>query len=121
MRYRKDLAAVTLAAALRPGPAVPRHSSQIESKFAEANGVRLHYLGGGAGRPVLLLHGFGQSSHMWRPLMRELAKNHTVIAADLRGAGQSDAPERAIEIVDGARCARAHDRARVRQGERGRS
>ncbi len=41
---------------------------------------------------MLLLHGFGQSSQMWRPLMRELANSHTVIAADLRGAGQSDAP-----------------------------
>jgi pimeloyl-ACP methyl ester carboxylesterase len=65
----------------------------IESKFAEANGVKLHYLTTGQGDPVLLLHGFAQSSHMWRPLMRELAKNHTVVAADLRGAGQSDAPE----------------------------
>jgi pimeloyl-ACP methyl ester carboxylesterase len=65
---------------------------QVESKFAEANGVRLHYLVTGRGDPVLLLHGFAQSSHMWRPLMRELAKRHTVIAADLRGAGQSDAP-----------------------------
>lgn len=64
----------------------------VESKFAEANGVRLHYLVTGQGDPVLLLHGFGQSSQMWRPLMRELAKDHTVIAADLRGAGQSDAP-----------------------------
>jgi len=69
-------------------PKVP----QIDSKFADANGVKLHYLVTGQGDPVLLLHGFGQSSQMWRPLMRELAKNHTVIAADLRGAGQSDAP-----------------------------
>jgi pimeloyl-ACP methyl ester carboxylesterase len=68
-------------------------AQQVESKFAEANGVRLHYLVVGQGDPVLLLHGFGQSSHMWRPLMRELAKNHTVIAADLHGAGQSDAPD----------------------------
>jgi pimeloyl-ACP methyl ester carboxylesterase len=67
-------------------------AQQIESKFAEANGVRLHYLVVGQGEPVLLLHGFGQSSHMWRPLMRELMKSHTVIAADLRGAGQSAAP-----------------------------
>ena len=65
---------------------------QVESNFAAANGVRLHYLKMGQGDPVLLLHGFGQSSQMWRPLMRELAKDHTVIAADLRGAGQSDAP-----------------------------
>jgi pimeloyl-ACP methyl ester carboxylesterase len=65
---------------------------QVESKFAVANGVRLHYIVTGQGDPVLLLHGFGQSSQMWRPLMRELSKDHTVIAADLRGAGQSDAP-----------------------------
>jgi pimeloyl-ACP methyl ester carboxylesterase len=65
---------------------------QVDSKFAVANGVRLHYIVTGQGDPVLLLHGFGQSSQMWRPLMRELSKDHTVIAADLRGAGQSDAP-----------------------------
>jgi pimeloyl-ACP methyl ester carboxylesterase len=76
------------AAAQQSAPVAP----QIESKFVEANGVKLHYLVTGQGDPVLLLHGFGQSSQMWRPLMRELARNHTVIAADLRGAGQSDAP-----------------------------
>ncbi|HEV8332225.1 MAG TPA: alpha/beta hydrolase [Steroidobacteraceae bacterium] len=65
---------------------------QVESRFAVANGVRLRYIVTGQGDPVLLLHGFGQSSQMWRPLMRELSKDHTVIAVDLRGAGQSDAP-----------------------------
>jgi pimeloyl-ACP methyl ester carboxylesterase len=74
------------------GPGVAMAQQQVESRFAEANGLRLHYLVTGQGDPVLLLHGFGQSSHMWRPLMRELASNHTVIAADLRGAGQSGAP-----------------------------
>jgi len=89
-------AAIALAVAFvaAPGGASAQQPQlPIESKFAEANGVRLHYLVTGQGDPVLLLHGFGQSSHMWRPLMRELAKDHTVIAADLRGAGQSDAPE----------------------------
>lgn len=92
--------AVLIATALGPCPAPAQQSApppvdkgpQIENKFAEANGVKLHYLVTGQGDPVLLLHGFGQSSQMWRPLMRELAKNHTVIAADLRGAGQSEAP-----------------------------
>ena len=94
MSHRWNLAAVTLAAALLLGPAVAlAQQPQIESRFADANGVRLHYLVVGQGEPVLLLHGFGQSSHMWRPLMRELAKSHTVIAADLRGAGQSNAAE----------------------------
>jgi len=81
--------ALLVAWALSPRIAA---AQQVESKFAEANGVRLHYLVTGQGDPVLLLHGFGQSSQMWRPLMRELANSHTVIAADLRGAGQSDAP-----------------------------
>ena len=94
MSHRINLAAVTLAAAILLGPAVTlAQQPQIESRFAEANGVRLHYLVTGQGEPVLLLHGFGQSSHMWRPLMRELAKSHAVIAADLRGSGQSNAAE----------------------------
>ena len=35
----------------------------------------------------MLLHGYAQTSHMWRPLIAELAKTHTVIAPDLRGFG----------------------------------
>jgi pimeloyl-ACP methyl ester carboxylesterase len=64
----------------------------IESKFANVNGVRLHYLAAGTGDPVILLHGYAETSHMWRPLMPELAATHTVIAPDLRGAGQSATP-----------------------------
>jgi pimeloyl-ACP methyl ester carboxylesterase len=68
-------------------------SPAIESRYAEANGVRLHYLIAGEGQPVLLLHGYAQTSHMWRPLIAELAKTHTVIAPDLRGFGGSAKPE----------------------------
>jgi pimeloyl-ACP methyl ester carboxylesterase len=42
---------------------------------------------------VLLLHGYAQTSHMWRPLIAELAKTHTVIAPDLRGFGDSAKPD----------------------------
>jgi pimeloyl-ACP methyl ester carboxylesterase len=42
---------------------------------------------------VLLLHGYAQTSHMWRPLITELAKTHTVIAPDLRGFGDSAKPD----------------------------
>jgi pimeloyl-ACP methyl ester carboxylesterase len=65
----------------------------VESHFAEANGTRLHYLSAGRGEPVILLHGFAQTSHMWLPLVAELAKTHTVIAPDLRGAGASAKPD----------------------------
>jgi pimeloyl-ACP methyl ester carboxylesterase len=63
-----------------------------QSKFAEVNGVKLHYLIAGKGDPILLLHGYAETSHMWLPLIAKLAVNHTVIAPDLRGFGQSAAP-----------------------------
>lgn len=89
------LTACVAAGVFGPSAVLAQQSPPVvESKFASVNGVRLHYLlQTGQGDPVVLLHGFGQSSHMWRPLMRELARDHTVIAVDLRGAGQSDAPE----------------------------
>jgi pimeloyl-ACP methyl ester carboxylesterase len=41
---------------------------------------------------VVLLHGYAETSHMWRPLIEKLADKHTVIAPDLRGFGESSAP-----------------------------
>jgi pimeloyl-ACP methyl ester carboxylesterase len=64
----------------------------VSDAFADVNGVRLHYLVAGQGDPVVLLHGYTQTSHMWRPLMAKLAGTHTVIAPDLRGIGQSSIP-----------------------------
>ena len=66
--------------------------TQISDRFANVNGVKLHYLIAGKGDPVILLHGYAENSHMWRPLMVEVAKSHTVIAPDLRGFGQSSKP-----------------------------
>jgi pimeloyl-ACP methyl ester carboxylesterase len=65
----------------------------IDSRFAEIDGTKLHYLAAGNGDPVFLLHGCAQTSHMWRPLIAELAQSHTVIAPDLRGFGEPAEPE----------------------------
>lgn len=67
----------------------------IQSHNAEVNGVTLHYLQAGQGdtSPVVLLHGYAETSHMWRSLMPQLAGSHVVIAPDLRGAGQSSKPD----------------------------
>jgi pimeloyl-ACP methyl ester carboxylesterase len=67
-------------------------AQKIRSRFANVNGVRLHYLAAGAGDPVILLHGYAETSHMWLPLLAELAGTHAVIAPDLRGAGESGKP-----------------------------
>ena len=66
--------------------------SRISDRFAEVNGLKLHYLAAGKGDLVVLLHGYAQNSHMWRPLIPQLARTHSVIAPDLRGFGQSAKP-----------------------------
>jgi pimeloyl-ACP methyl ester carboxylesterase len=84
----------TVAAATPVSTQVPAQGSiAIDSRFAEVNGIRLHYLIAGAGPPVYLLHGYAQTSHMWRPLVAELARTHTVVAPDLRGFGSSAKPD----------------------------
>jgi pimeloyl-ACP methyl ester carboxylesterase len=65
---------------------------RIQERFANVAGLRVHYLIAGKGDPVLLLHGYAQNSHMWRPLMAQLANSHTVIAPDLRGFGKTSKP-----------------------------
>lgn len=70
-----------------------RKPAGFADRFADVNGVRLHYLIGGKGSPVVLLHGYTQTGHMWRPLVPSLAQRHTVIVPDLRGAGGSAKPE----------------------------
>src|SRR3989454_4308216 len=64
---------------------------------------RSHYLEAGTGSPIILLHGFGETSHMWLPLIPKLAVNHRVIAPDLRGSGQSGVPDSGYDKVTMAR------------------
>ena len=47
---------------------------------------------------MYLLHGYAQTSHMWRPLIAELAKARTVIAPDLRGIGRSAKPPQGYAV-----------------------
>src|SRR4051812_17249839 len=70
--------------------AVAAQRGAYDSKFANVNGVRLHYLKAGTGkRALVLIHGFGDNANMWIPLFAEMGKDYTVIAPDLRGLGES--------------------------------
>jgi pimeloyl-ACP methyl ester carboxylesterase len=71
---------------------VARGPAGFAERFAKVNGVRLRYLIGGRGSPVVLLHGYAETGHMWRPIMPLLAQRHTVVVPDLRGAGGSAKP-----------------------------
>jgi pimeloyl-ACP methyl ester carboxylesterase len=61
--------------------------------MASVNGIQMHYVIGGHGDPVVLLHGFPQSWYEWHKVMPALAKNYTVIVPDLRGFGDSSKPD----------------------------
>ncbi|MGA9149124.1 MAG: alpha/beta fold hydrolase, partial [Candidatus Nitrosopolaris sp.] len=60
--------------------------------MAVVNGVQIHYVIGGHGDPVVLLHGWPETWYEWHKVMPALAKNYTVIAPDLRGLGDSSKP-----------------------------
>ncbi|WP_214414266.1 alpha/beta fold hydrolase [Sphaerisporangium fuscum] len=62
------------------------------SAHAEVNGIRLHYVAGGQGEPLVLLGGWPQTWWEFRKIMPSLAERHRVIAVDLRGMGGSDKP-----------------------------
>jgi pimeloyl-ACP methyl ester carboxylesterase len=60
--------------------------------FATVNGIRIHYVVGGSGKPVLLLPGWPETWWAYHKIMPDLAKGHRVFAIDLRGMGSSDKP-----------------------------
>ena len=72
---------------------IPARAEAPQSRFLDIDGNRIHYLVAGKGDPVMLLHGYAQTSHMWRPLIEQLSRDHLVIAPDLRGFGQSSIPK----------------------------
>jgi pimeloyl-ACP methyl ester carboxylesterase len=53
---------------------------------------------GGSGPPVLLLHGYAETSRMWKPLAKVLAPRFTVIAPDLPGIGASSIPKTGLDM-----------------------
>jgi pimeloyl-ACP methyl ester carboxylesterase len=70
----------------------------VAARDAEVQGVKLHYLTSGHGAPLLLLHGYAETSQMWRPLMPSLAERFTVIAPDLPGIGDSAIPADGLDM-----------------------
>lgn len=67
-------------------------NDSFTSGTADVNGIRLHYVRGGSGPTLLLVHGFPQDWYEWRDIMPRLANRFTVVAVDLRGVGGSSAP-----------------------------
>ncbi|MFZ0039614.1 MAG: alpha/beta hydrolase [Candidatus Acidiferrales bacterium] len=82
----------------------------IASRTAEVDGAKLHYLTAGHGTPLILLHGYAETSLMWKPIIPLLAERFTVIAPDLPGIGDSDIPADGLDMKNAA--IRIHDLAK---------
>ena len=76
--------------------------SAIVARDATVDGVSLHYLAAGHGPMVVLIHGYAETSRMWRPLIPMLAERFTVIAPDLPGIGDSAIPADGLDIKTAA-------------------
>jgi len=75
---------------LRPFAEVRRE--QPPERFVEVDGRQVYVEQRGAGQVVVLLHGFGESSYVWRQVMPELARSFRVVAPDLNGFGWTERP-----------------------------
>jgi pimeloyl-ACP methyl ester carboxylesterase len=82
----------------------------ISSRVVEIDGAKLHYMTAGHGTPLILLHGYAETSLMWKPIIPTLAERFTVIAPDLPGIGDSDIPADGLDMKSAA--IRIHDLAK---------
>ncbi|PYQ55396.1 MAG: alpha/beta hydrolase [Acidobacteria bacterium] len=101
LRLRAAVLVVCLLAAAAPLRAQAAAAS-ISSRTAEVEGVKLHYLTAGRGAPVILLHGYAETSRMWEPILPRLAERFTVIAPDLPGIGDSAIPADGLDMKNAA-------------------
>jgi pimeloyl-ACP methyl ester carboxylesterase len=77
-------------------------NQNIVSRTAEIDGVQLQYMTAGHGPTLILLHGYAETSRMWKPIIPLLAERFTVIAPDLPGIGNSGIPANGLDMKTSA-------------------
>jgi pimeloyl-ACP methyl ester carboxylesterase len=76
-----------------------KHPDDYEHRYAQINGIRMHYVQSGNGNQlVVLLHGFPESWYSWRHQIPVLAQEYTVVAPDMRGYNETEKPRRGYEL-----------------------
>jgi pimeloyl-ACP methyl ester carboxylesterase len=96
------LAAVLVAAIATGAARAADFGSGFKTRTVPVDGGELAVTAGGSGPPVVLIHGYAESSRMWKPLARVLAPRFTVIAPDLPGFGESSIPTTGLEMKTAA-------------------
>jgi haloacetate dehalogenase len=113
--------AALAAAAAGAQPATPQQASSSAARFfpgfksekIQTGGAAIQAVWGGQGPPLLLLHGHPQSHVEWHKVAPELAKEFTVVAADLRGYGDSSKPADGVNHAGYSKRAMAQDQVEV--------
>ena len=85
----------------------------FKARNIRTSGARIHLVAGGDGPPVLLLHGYPETHVMWHKLAPALAREYTVVCADLRGYGDSSKPKGLPDHSNYSKRAMARDMAEV--------
>jgi pimeloyl-ACP methyl ester carboxylesterase len=99
-KHGVPIAAFVLLASLLAHAAAAQGT--LTSRTADVEGVKLHYLTAGHGPAVILLHGYTQTSRMWKPIIPLLSERFTVIAPDLPGIGASEIPADGLDMKTAA-------------------
>ena len=109
---RRALAFAVLGLLFSAGFLTQAHAADeaIASRTANIDGDNIHYMTAGHGTPLILLHGYAETSLMWKPIIPALAERFMVIAPDLPGIGDSDIPSSGLDMKSAA--VRIHDLAK---------
>ena len=84
----------------------PSDPRAVTSQTTTVDGLAMHYLAAGSGEPVLLVHGYAETSDTWRAVIPTLARQFRVVAPDLPGIGDSAIPADGLDVTTAA--ARIH-------------
>ncbi len=102
LRMAVALFAFIFAASLSAKAGAGAGVNIIASRTVEVEGIKLHCLTAGQGPAVILLHGYTQTSRMWRPIIPLLAEKFAVVAPDLPGIGDSEIPADGLDMKNAA-------------------
>lgn len=100
LQISRRLLALTL---LVSAPTLATGQEVSAERVAKVGAIELHYQERGAGRPLVLLHGFGGCGQNWQPFIDQLSEKHRLIIVDLRGHGKSTNPEKTFTFRQSAK------------------
>lgn len=94
--------ALALSSALAAAGDTPAAAAPAKERVALKSGITMSYVEAGPkdGPVLVLLHGLGDTSRSWTPLLPELARRHHVYAVELRGHGGTDAPACCYDLAN---------------------